>query len=144
MRELRHLTVEAIEAIHDRVLAAHGGLPGLRDRALLESAVAAPQASFAGQLLLKDSIEIAAAYLFYLARNHPFADGNKRTALAASLVFLEANGLLSDPGLPGREVDEWEHLVVDIGASRMDREQTTRRLRQLLTKASKKNERKTR
>src|SRR3990170_9070700 len=107
-RALRHLDVEAVLAIHQEVLAAHGGLGGLRDRALLESAVAAPQASFGGKPLLQDPIEMAAAYLFHLCRNHPFADGNKRTALAASLVFLQVNGLLPDAGLPQRNLEDWE------------------------------------
>jgi death-on-curing protein len=114
------------------VLKAHGGSAGLRDRALLESAVAAPQASFGGELLIKDGIEVAAAYLFYLCRNHPFVDGNKRTALASCLVFLEANELLSAPGLPVQEIDLWETLVLDVAASRLDREATTARLRRLV------------
>lgn len=129
---LRHLTVEAVLAIHDEVLKAHGGSAGLRDAALLESAVAAPQASFAGEPLLKDDLEAAAAYLFYLCRNHAFVDGNKRTALAACLVFLESNDLLDDPHLPGREIDAWEALVLDVAASRLHRDGTTRRLKQLL------------
>jgi death-on-curing protein len=127
-----HLTAEAVKAIHDEVLAAHGGSSGLRDVALLESAVAAPQATYGGEALLKDVVEIAAAYLFYLCSNHPFVDGNKRTALAACLVFLEANGRLPDLGLPGRDIDAWEALVLDVGSSRLDRDGTTRRLRTLL------------
>lgn len=119
-------------AIHAEVLDAHGGRPGLRDLGLLESAVAAPQASFGGEALLKDPLEVAAAYLFYLCSNHPFVDGNKRTALASALVFLEANGLLPDPGLPSRSIDAWEALVLDVAASKLDREQTTARLRKLL------------
>ena len=67
-------------------------MPGLRDRALLESAVAAPQATYGGKALIKDVVDIAAAYLFYLCRNHPFNDGNKRTALVAALRFLRKNG----------------------------------------------------
>lgn len=127
-----HLTAEAVKAIHEEVLAAHGGSPGLRDAALLESAVAAPQATCGGETLLKDIVEIAAAYLFYLCCNLPFVDGNKRTALAACLVFLEANGRLPDPGLPGRELDAWEALVLDVAGSRLDRKGATKRLRSLL------------
>ena len=89
---LRHLTAAAVLEIHAEVLRAHGGRPGLRDAPLLESAVAAPQATIEGEPLIADPIEAAAAYLFYLCRNHPFIDGNKRTALAACLVFLAANG----------------------------------------------------
>lgn len=106
----------------------------MRDAALLESAVAAPQATYGGEPLLKDVIEVAAAYLFYLSSNHPFVDGNKRTALAACLVFLEANGRLPDPGLPGREIDSWEALALDVGASLLDRHETTKRLRSLLSR----------
>ena len=133
-RALRQLSVEAVKAIHAEVLAAHGGSAGLRDQALLESAVAAPQATYGGEALFQDPIEIAAAYLFYLCRNHAFVDGNKRTALAACLVFLEVNGLLADPSYPERNIDDWEALVLDVAASRLDREQTTKRLKKLLRK----------
>jgi death-on-curing protein len=126
--------VEAVVAIHAEVLAAHGGLPGLRDRGLLESAVAAPQASIGGKPLIVDRIEVGAAYLFYLCRNHPFADGNKRAALAAALVFLLVNGRLPDAGLPRRKLADWESLVLDVASSKLDREQTTRRLRKLLVR----------
>jgi len=118
--------------VHREVLAAHGGSEGLRDAALLESAVAAPQASFGGEPLIKDPIEVAAAYLFYLCRNHPFVDGNKRTALACCLVFLQANDLLADPAAPAAAIDDWEQLVLDVAASRIDRKRTTARLRGLV------------
>lgn len=129
---LRHLTAGAVVEIHREVLLAHGGRPGLRDAALLESAVAAPQASFEGEPLIADPIEIAAAYLFYLCRNHPFVDGNKRTALAACLVFLAANGRLVDERVTLRDPDAWETFVQDVAGSRLDRMQTARRLLQLL------------
>lgn len=124
-----HLTVAAVEATHEEVLAAHGGATGLREKALLESAVAAPQATMMGQPLMTDPIEVGAAYLYYLCRNHAFVDGNKRTALASCLMFLEANGLLPNDKLP---VEDWEKLVLDVAASKLDREQTTKRLRKLL------------
>jgi death-on-curing protein len=110
-------------------LAAHGGAPGLRDEALLESAAAAPQATMMGEPLIHEPVEVAAAYLFYLCRNHPFMDGNKRTALATCLVFLSENGLLPEERL---EADGWEKLTLDVAASRLDRAQTTRRLKKLL------------
>lgn len=126
---LAHPTVEAVKAVHAEVLAAHGGGAGLRDEALLESAVAAPQATMMGETLFTDPVEIAAAYLFYLCRNHPFMDGNKRTALATCLVFLSENDLLPQESL---DVDAWEALTLDVAASRIDRDQTTARLRKLL------------
>jgi death on curing protein len=131
---IRHLTVPAVKAIHAEVLAAHGGARGIRDEALLESAVAAPQATMMGQPLLSNPIEIAAAYLFYLCRNHAFIDGNKRTALAACLVFLQSNGLLPDAKL---RTDQWEEFVLAVAASKLDRDATTRRLRKLLKRSRK-------
>lgn len=124
-----HLTVAAVKAIHREVLAAHGSARGIRDEALLESAVAAPQATMMGRALMTDPIEIGGAYLFYLCRNHAFVDGNKRTALVACLVFLESNDLLPNTKFP---TDEWEAFVLDVAASRLDREETTAQLRKLL------------
>jgi death-on-curing protein len=129
-RPLAHPTVEAVMAIHDEVLAAHGGTAGLRDKALLESAVGAPQATMMGSALFPDPVEIAAAYLFYICSNHPFVDGNKRTALAACLVFLSENGLLPSEKL---DADAWECLTLGVASRTLDREQTTTRLRQLMT-----------
>jgi death on curing protein len=134
-KEWKHLTVEAVKAIHVQVLAAHGGGEGLRDPGMLESAVAAPQATWSGDPIMTDPHEIAAAYLFYLCRNHPFVDGNKRVALATCLTFLALNGLWKIDRLP---VDEWEQLVLDVAASRIDRDGTTRRLKALVKKPRKK------
>ncbi|MGD0812260.1 MAG: type II toxin-antitoxin system death-on-curing family toxin [Verrucomicrobiota bacterium] len=126
---LAHPTVAAVMAIHAEVLAAHGGLAGLRDQALLESAVAAPQATMMGKAMFSNPMEIAAAYLFYLCSNHPFVDGNKRTALATCLVFLSENGLLPGEKL---DTDAWERLTLDVASGALDREKTTARLRRLL------------
>ena len=90
--------------------------------------MAAPQATMMGRSLISDPIEIGAAYLFYLCRNHPFVDGNKRTALASCLVFLESNDLLPNTKLM---TDEWEAFVLDVAASKIDRQETTERLRKL-------------
>jgi len=128
---LTHPTPSAAKAIHAEVMAAHGGSQGLRDEALLESAVAAPQATMMGELLLKDPVDVASAYMFYLCRNHPFMDGNKRTALATCLVFLSENGLLPDENL---DADSWEKLTLEVAASRLDREQTSLRVKKLLRK----------
>ncbi|HEX7654171.1 MAG TPA: type II toxin-antitoxin system death-on-curing family toxin [Verrucomicrobiae bacterium] len=128
-RPLAHPTVEAVKAIHAEVLAAHGGGEGVREGALLESAIGTPQATMMGKPLFTEPVEIAAAYLFYLCRNHPFVDGNKRTALATCLVFLCENNALPSEKL---EVDAWELLILDLAASRLDREQTTKRLQKLL------------
>ena len=128
-KDLLHPTVEAVKAIHREVLQAHGGSAGIRDEGLLDSAVAAPQATMMGKPMFSEPVEVAAAYLFYLCRNHPFIDGNKRTALATCLVFLSENGLLSKEKL---DTDVWEQLVLDVAASRIDRQETTKRLGEVL------------
>ena len=76
-------------AVHDRLLAAHGGAAGLRDAGLLESALALRQHSQSGS---PNIIELAALYTAGLVRNHAFVDGNKRTGFAIGIVFLELNG----------------------------------------------------
>ena len=128
-RPLSHPTVEAVKAIHAEVLAAHGGSAGLRDEALLESAVAAPQATMMGEPLFTKPVELAAAYLFYLCRNHPFVDGNKRAALSACIVFLRLNGIEPRPDGP-----KWEDLTLAVASSALDRDEATLRLRKLLPK----------
>jgi len=78
-------------AIHDRLLAAHGGASGLRDRGRLQSALARPRQhyAYAGSL---DIVEMAALYTSGIIRNHPFVDGNKRTGFVVGVLFLELNG----------------------------------------------------
>lgn len=126
---LKHPTVEVLLAIHEEVLAAHGGASGIRSRELLESAIAAPQATMMGQPLISDPIGIAAAYLFYLCGNRPFVDGNKRVALATCLVFLSENGLLKNEVLP---VEDWENLTLACAAGLLSRDDITATLRKLL------------
>jgi len=124
-----HLTVEIVREIHAEAIAKFGGSDGVREMALLESAVAAPQATFGGQSPYKDLAEMAAAYLFYLCRNHPLIDGNKRAALGACIVFLRLNRI--EPRADG---PEWEELTLALAASEIDRDETTARLRRLLPK----------
>jgi death-on-curing protein len=86
----RWVGLAAVHAIHDRQLAEHGGLPGVRDFGAIESALARPQNLAAyGE---PDAADLAAAYAYGLARNHGFADGNKRTAWVAARLFLADNG----------------------------------------------------
>jgi death-on-curing protein len=86
----RWVGLAAVHAIHDRQLAEHGGLPGVRDLGAIESALARPQNLAAyGE---PDAADLTAAYAYGLARNHGFADGNKRTAWVAARLFLADNG----------------------------------------------------
>jgi death on curing protein len=123
-----HLTVAQVRAIHARAIADFGGAAGERDANLLESAVFAAQASYAGASVFEDTVDVAAAYLFYLCRNHPFVDGNKRAALGACLVFLKLNGLRAAADGP-----PWAALVFGVAKGELDRVATTRWLRALVT-----------
>ena len=92
------LTLAEVIDIHSNQIKLYGGQNGTRDLGLLQSALAQPEASFAGQWLHEDIFLMAAAYAFHICQNHPFIDGNKRTALASALVFLELNSIsLDDP-----------------------------------------------
>src|ERR1700757_404370 len=113
--------------MHAEAIKKFGGLNGLRNENLLPPAVLTPQSSFGGKSPYADIVEIAAAYLFYICKNHPFLDGNKRTAMMAAIVFLRFNGIEPLP-----DSAEWEKLMLDVAASKIDRATTTQRLRKLL------------
>ncbi len=108
------LSVADVLAIHENTIAVEGGRGGLRDAALLESAVLMPQQRFGGELLHSDLAAMAAAYLFHIAQNHAFQDGNKRTAVLAALVFLRVNGVDALP-----EPDDLERATMAVAASEM-------------------------
>ena len=93
MTEPEWLSKDLMLAIHDEQLAEHGGGIGVRDTDLLDSALTRPQNRFAYDPA-SDLPALAAAYAFGLVRNHPFVDGNKRTAFVAAEVFLDLNGLI--------------------------------------------------
>ena len=98
MKEPEFLNVDDVMQLHARSLELFGGIEGIRDLGLLESAVAAPQASFGGELIYRDVFEMAAAYAFHIAQNQPFLDGNKRSGLGAALAFIWLNGIdIEDP-----------------------------------------------
>jgi death on curing protein len=90
--EPKWLSVELVLALHDRLIVEFGGRPGLRDRAMLESALERPRNLWLYRRA--DHFDLAAAYAFGLARNHPFVDGNKRVGWMSAAVFLETNGYL--------------------------------------------------
>ena len=98
MKEFIWVLDEVVVALHDEQLAAHGGLAGVRDRGAVESALARPR-NLAAYEACDDVARLAAAYAYGIARNHGFADGNKRTALVTADLFLMLNGyeLVSSP-----------------------------------------------
>jgi death-on-curing protein len=89
--EIAFLTLEDVLALHEELIQRYGGTPGLRDAGLLEAALAMPQAGFGSQYFHEFPHEMAAAYLFHLARNLAFIDGNKRVSLACAILFLKIN-----------------------------------------------------
>lgn len=120
-REPVWLTREIVEAIHDGLISTHGGLSGLRDAGALESALGRPMHRWHyGEA--KDAADCAASYGFALAKNHAFADGNKRTAFVAMATFYELNGgtvtapekemvevmvAVAEGGMTERKLAEW-------------------------------------
>lgn len=119
MTEPKWLSRDIAVAIHGELIAEHGGLSGVRDEGLLESALARANNRHAyGEPSL---YEVAAAYGFGLARNHPFLDGNKRIALASIDVFLQLNGF----ALAASEV-ETVAVIRDLAAGEIDEEELTR------------------
>jgi death-on-curing protein len=88
---IRWLTVREVHAFHDLAISEHGGMPGLRDAGLLESAVNRPRTAY--EYGVTDLADLAAKLAFGLVSNHAFFDGNKRTALLASVTFLRLNGM---------------------------------------------------
>ena len=92
MSEPTWINLRAIKVFHDRQINEHGGLPGLRDEGLLLSASSRPENAYHYSDPKPDVAELAAAYGFGLAKNHPFNDANKRTALIAMRLFLKLNG----------------------------------------------------
>ena len=95
MFDLHFLNLEDVLQAHDFTLQREGGLPGIRDLTLLQSAIAMPLQMFDG-LYLHDGVPaMAVAYLFHVTSNHPFLDGNKRTAALVAILFLDVNGMNS-------------------------------------------------
>jgi len=110
------LSLAEVVEIHNDQIERYGGRPGVRDSGLLQSAVAVPQATMGGEYLHGDLFEMAAAYLFHIAKNHPFADGNKRTGAVAALVFLELNGAEVTP-----TQDELVDIVLSVAQGKMQK-----------------------
>ncbi len=117
----KFLSLDEVLELHADQISSFGGTPGVRDEGLLESALAQPQATFGGQFLHPTISEQAAAYLYHIAMNHPFIDGNKRTAFAVTDTFLRLNGCalnLTD--------DRAYDLVMRVARGTMTKEELSR------------------
>ncbi len=91
IKKIRFIAIDQVLFIHDQMVKRFGGSFGIRDMGLIESSVARPQASFGGKYLYNSIFSKAAALLQSLLKNHPFVDGNKRTALTSAGLFLKTN-----------------------------------------------------
>jgi death-on-curing protein len=124
MESVRFLTIEQVLAIHRKMIENYGGDPTIRDLGLIDSAVMMPQQSFGGEYLHPSVASIAAAYLFHLCSNHGFADEDKRTALGAALVFLDANGY--ELFLTKNEL---EQITLDVAEGKLNKVDLTQLLK---------------
>jgi death-on-curing protein len=115
-RDPLFLTLEEVLAIHENRIRKYGGTSGVRDLGLLQSALGSIEATFGGQFLNETLLEMAAAYLYSICRNHPFLDGNKRTALACALAFLRLNGMAMIA-----DQDELYELVIGVAEGRVSK-----------------------
>ena len=122
MSEPFWLSSQMIVAIHDEQLATHGGAAGLRDEGMLESALDRPRNKWTYEQA--ELAELAAAYAFGIARNHPFVDGNKRTALLALYTFLGVNDIEFD--VPEAEAAS---IILSLAAGEVSEESLTRWIR---------------
>jgi death-on-curing protein len=120
------LDLEDVLELHAQLIARYGGSGGVRDRGLLESALAQPRATFDGEFVHEDLISMAAAYLFHVVQNHPFVDGNKRTGLLAALVFLDLNGISITHDSPGLY-----ELTLSVAEGRLSKDVVARTLRRI-------------
>ena len=120
-----YISLDAVLALHRRIIQTSGGSAGIRDQGGLESAIAQPLMTFGGQDLYPTVIEKAAALCFSLIRNHPFVDGNKRVGHAAMEVFLISNGYGIDA-----TVDIQERIILGVASGEVSREQLVEWLRE--------------
>jgi death-on-curing protein len=127
MTEPRWLTAAMVQDIHGEQLAIFGGPEGLRDAGMLESAIGRPLNKWAHEQA--ELPELAAAYAYGIARNHPFVDGNKRAAFAALVTFLRFNGIRFAP--PPAEATV---IILDLAAGVVSEEGLTRWIRDNLPK----------
>jgi death-on-curing protein len=119
------LTLDEALGLHADQIRRYGGSSGLRDLGLLQSALAMPETSFDEEFLHGTLFEMAAAYLFHIARKHPFVDGNKRTALMCALVFLGLNSERLDA-----DSEALYALVDGVAAGSVDKAEVSVFLRQ--------------
>jgi death-on-curing protein len=124
MIDTKFLTLDEILDLHTIAINRHGGLHGIRDQALLESALGQPEMHVFGRYVHNDIYLMAAAYCFHIIKNHAFLDGNKRTGIACALFFLEKNNIFLNI-----DSDSICDLAVKIAKSEINKEEIAASLR---------------
>lgn len=124
MEDIIFLSVDDVLLLHTDTIDIDGGSHGVRDHGLLDAAVAMPRQLFGGEYLHEDISAMAAAYMFHIAQNHPFIDGNKRAAVMSALAFLNVNG---NDELPNPKT--LEHVTLQVAAGEMGKDALTKWIR---------------
>lgn len=122
---IKFLNKETLLLFHKDQLARYGGADGLRDNGLFESALAQASATFGGDYVHQDIYEMGAAYGYHICKNHPFIDGNKRTALIAMYIFMHINGY--EINVPQKVLYA---LIMDLAAGKLVKDELSSFLRQ--------------
>ncbi|NGZ08540.1 MAG: type II toxin-antitoxin system death-on-curing family toxin [Nitrospira sp. LK70] len=129
MQDTIFLSVDDVLLLHADTIDIDGGSHGVRDHGLLDAAVAMPRQQFGGAYLHEDLAAMAAAYMFHIAQNHPFVDGNKRAAALSALVFLNVNGIAELP-----EPKELETITLQVAAGELSKDTVMQWLRDQIGK----------
>ena len=124
MENITFLSVDDVLLLHADTIDVDGGSQGVRDHGLLDAAVAMPRQQFGGAFLHEDLAAMAAAYLFHIAQNHPFIDGNKRAAVMSAIAFLLVNGIA-----PSIAPQELEVATLKVAAGELSKEKLTKWVR---------------
>ena len=129
---MKFLSLDEVLKIHRDQIDRYGGTPEVRDEGLLKSAIeiAMPMAQFGGAYLHATPAEMAGAYLYHLACNHAFVDGNKRVAAVTARVFLMLNGYRFDP-----PAEDFERLILDVASATLTKEQVATFIQQHISDA---------
>lgn len=128
MEDITFLSVDDVLLIHADTIDTDGGSYGVRDHGLLDAAVAMPRQQFEGKYLHENLSAMAAAYMFHIAQNHPFVDGNKRAAVLSTLAFFTVNKIeeLPDP-------KELESITLQVAAGELDKDALTKWMRKSMS-----------
>jgi len=125
MQNIKFLTIEEIKKLHKALIEKFGGLYGIRDEKLLDSAINMPKATFSDVYLHEDIYLMAAAYVYHIVKNHPFIDGNKRTGITTAITFL----FMNDMGLNISNTELYE-LTIKIATSKTTKEEVAQVFRE--------------